>query len=88
MMAIAAMRAAAEQGLKIPEDIAFFGVDNIEISEFTSPPLSTIHVPKLEMGMFAVKMLLDYLNNRYTVPVKLIVPYTMMLRRSSGGSSE
>ncbi|MED4955042.1 LacI family DNA-binding transcriptional regulator [Paenibacillus sp. FSL R5-0527] len=88
MMAIAAMRAAAEQGLKIPEDIAFFGVDNIEISEFTSPPLSTIHVPKLEMGMFAVKMLLDYLNNRYTVPVKLIVPYTMILRRSSGGNSE
>lgn len=88
MMAIAAMRAAVEQGLKIPEDIAFFGVDNIEISEFTSPPLSTIHVPKLEMGMFAVNMLLDYLNNRYAVPVKLIVPYTMMLRRSSGGNSE
>lgn len=84
MMAIAAMRAATERGLRIPEDIAFFGVDNIEISEFTSPPLSTIHVPKLEMGMFAVKMLLDYLENRYAIPVKLMIPYKIMLRHSSG----
>ena len=88
MMAIAAMRAATERGLKVPEDIAVFGVDNIEISEFTSPPLSTIHVPKLEMGMFAVKMLLDYLDNRYDIPVKLTIPYKMMLRRSSGGNGE
>ncbi|WP_059041052.1 LacI family DNA-binding transcriptional regulator [Paenibacillus rubinfantis] len=88
MMAIAAMRAATEWGLRIPEDIAIFGVDNIEISEFTSPPLSTIHVPKLEMGMFAVKLLLDYLDNRYDIPVNLTIPYKMLLRRSSGGSSE
>lgn len=35
--AIPAMRAVAEQHLRIPEDIAFFGVDNIELSQFTSP---------------------------------------------------
>ncbi|MBT2293394.1 LacI family DNA-binding transcriptional regulator [Paenibacillus albidus] len=83
MMAIAAMRAATERGLRIPEDIAFFGVDNIEISEFTSPPLSTIHVPKLEMGLFAVKLLLDYLDNQYSIPVKMIIPYRCLLRHSS-----
>ncbi|MNO42418.1 HTH-type transcriptional repressor CytR [compost metagenome] len=88
MMAIAAMRAATERGLRVPEDIAFFGVDNIEISEFTSPPLSTVHVPKLEMGMFAVKVLLDYLDNRHAIPVKLVIPHKMMLRRSTGSVSE
>ncbi|WP_139991559.1 LacI family DNA-binding transcriptional regulator [Paenibacillus paridis] len=88
MMAIAAMRAATERELKIPDDIAFFGVDNIEISEFTSPPLSTIHVPKLEMGMFAVKLLLDYLENQYTIPVKMIIPYQCMLRHSTRSKIE
>lgn len=85
MMAIAAMRAATERELKIPDDIAFFGVDNIEISEFTSPPLSTIHVPKLEMGMYAVKLLLDYLDHQYTIPVKMTIPYRCVFRHSTNG---
>lgn len=88
MMAIAAMRAATEQGLRIPDDIAFFGVDNIEISEFTSPPLSTIHVPKLEMGMFAVKQLLDYLDHQYEVAVKMIIPYRCIFRQSSNSKRD
>ncbi|WP_040718974.1 LacI family DNA-binding transcriptional regulator [Paenibacillus daejeonensis] len=85
MMAIAAMRAAAERGLRIPEDMAFVGVDNIEISEFTSPPLTTIHVPKLEMGRYAVKLLLDYLDRQYTLPVRMTIPYQMVYRHSSNG---
>jgi DNA-binding LacI/PurR family transcriptional regulator len=84
MMAIPAMRAAAEQQLAIPKDVAFFGVDNIEVSQFTSPPLSTINVPKLEMGMVAAKTLLDYLHRLLTIPVKILVPYQLILRQSSG----
>ncbi|OXM15199.1 LacI family DNA-binding transcriptional regulator [Paenibacillus herberti] len=87
-MAIAAMRAASERGLRIPEDIAFFGVDNIEISEYTSPPLSTIHVPKMEMGSYAVKLLFSYLNQEYTLPVRMTVPHQLIVRRSSGVVSD
>ncbi|MGO4538813.1 LacI family DNA-binding transcriptional regulator [Paenibacillus sp. 2TAB19] len=83
MMAIAAMRAATERGLRVPEDIAVIGIDNIEISEFTSPPLTTIHVPKVEMGMYAVKLLLDYLDNQYSLPIRMTIPYRMIHRRSS-----
>ncbi|WP_168122481.1 LacI family DNA-binding transcriptional regulator [Paenibacillus sp. HB172176] len=82
-MAIAAMRAITERGLRIPEDIAIVGIDNIELSEFTSPPLTTIHVPKIEMGMYAVKLLLDYLDNQYSLPVRVTVPYRMIYRRST-----
>lgn len=84
MMAIPAMRAVTEQQLSIPNDLAFFGVDNIELSQYTTPPLSTINVPKLEMGMIAAKMLLDYLNQLFTIPVKVLVPYELILRESSG----
>jgi LacI family transcriptional regulator len=83
MMAIPAMRAVTERKLSIPEDVAFFSVDNIELSQFTSPPLSTIHVPKMEMGMIAAKTLIDYLNRQYTIPVKIWVPYELKLRHSS-----
>ncbi|THF79961.1 LacI family DNA-binding transcriptional regulator [Cohnella fermenti] len=88
MMAIAAMRAATERGLRIPEDIAIVGVDNIEISEFTSPPLTTIHVPKIEMGIYAVRLLLDYLEHRYSLPVRMTIPYRMVYRRSSDAPAQ
>lgn len=88
MMAIPAMKAVLEQQLSIPQEVAFFGVDNIEFSQFTSPPLSTINVPKLEMGKIAAKMLLDYLNQLLSIPVKVLVPYELILRESSGGERD
>ncbi|WP_010271622.1 LacI family DNA-binding transcriptional regulator [Paenibacillus senegalensis] len=83
VMAISAMRAAAEMGMRIPEDIAFFGVDNIEVSQYTSPPLSTIHVPKYEIGQMAAYLLADYLESKLTFPIKALLPYELKLRASS-----
>lgn len=83
VMAIAAMRAATENGLRIPDDIAFFGVDNIEISQYTSPPLSTIHVPKFEIGQTAAYLLADCLEGRQKFPVKVLLPYELKIRGST-----
>ncbi|HEX7056028.1 MAG TPA: LacI family DNA-binding transcriptional regulator [Bacilli bacterium] len=83
MMAISAMRAVLEAGLKIPEDIAFIGIDNIDFSQYTSPPLSTIHIPKFEIGHIAAKTLVDYLQDRYPVPVKITVLFQLIKRQSS-----
>jgi len=83
VMAIAAMRAVTEAGLRVPDDIAFFGVDNIDISQYTSPPLSTIHVPKYEIGQTAAYLLSDYLEGKMKYPIKALLPYELMIRRSS-----
>lgn len=83
MMGIAAIRAVTEQGLRIPEDIAFVGLDNIDIAQYTSPPLSSIHIPKFEMGMIAARTLVDYLEGRYTFPVKIVTPFELKIRQSS-----
>jgi LacI family transcriptional regulator len=83
VMAISAMRAAAEKGLKIPEDIAFFGFDNIESSKYTVPALSTIHIPKIEIGETAANVLLDYMAERYEVPMKILLPYELCIRQST-----
>lgn len=84
MMAIAAMRAVSEQGLRIPDDIAFVGLDNIEISKYTSPPLSTIHIPKYEMGLVAAKSVIDLIDECYPLPFKMLLPFEVIVRESSG----
>jgi len=83
MMAISAMRAANECGLRIPDDIAFVGLDNIELSAYSSPPLTTVHIPKFEIGSIAAKTLIDYIQGKYPIPVKISVPFELKIRQSS-----
>lgn len=83
MMAISAMRAVSERNLRIPEDIAFIGLDNIEISQYTTPPLSSVHIPKYEMGQTAAKIMIDSLQRNFALPFKLFLPYKLVLRQSS-----
>jgi LacI family transcriptional regulator len=83
VMAIAAMRAVTENGLRVPEDVAFFSVDNIEISQYTSPPLSTVHVPKFEIGRTAARTLVNCLEGKQEYPVKILLPFELKIRQSS-----
>ncbi|MDN3017464.1 LacI family DNA-binding transcriptional regulator [Paenibacillus sp. BSR1-1] len=83
LMAIAAMRAVIENDLKIPEDIAFFGVDNIEMAKYTSPPLSTVDIPKYEMGRMAAKTIMDLIEEKIKLPIKIILPFEIVIRESS-----
>lgn len=78
MMAIGAMRAVNELGLTIPDDISLIGFDNISLSAYTLPPLTTIEQPVDAMGAEAVEKLLyriDHPDKNYqrdTLPVQLI----------------
>jgi LacI family transcriptional regulator len=58
MMAFGAARALMEMGLKVPGDVSVIGFDDIEFANVISPPLTTIHQPKYEMGQAAVQILL------------------------------
>ena len=64
MMAVGAYEAAKELGYKIPNDIAIAGFDDIYLSQFLIPRLTTIHVPITELGSKAVKYLLDKINKK------------------------
>ncbi len=64
-MAMGAYRAAAEVGLRIPQDISIMGFDNQpHIAEALWPPLSTMQLPHYEMGTWAVNRLIDELENK------------------------
>jgi DNA-binding LacI/PurR family transcriptional regulator len=56
--AIGAMRAVREQGLRVPRDISIAGFDDLYLSSYTDPPLTTIWQPKREMGLLAAEILL------------------------------
>ena len=62
LQAIGAMRAARERGLKVPDDVSVVGLDDILLSSYTDPPLTTVQQPKQEMGRIAVQILVELLG--------------------------
>ncbi len=82
--AIGAMEAIREFGLQIPDDIAIASIDNIAESAYTRPSLTTVHVPKMEMGILAFQRLHHLITSKNDIPVKNIVYSELIVRESSG----
>lgn len=83
MLAIPAMRAVVENHGRIPEDIAIMGMDNIDVAQYTTPPLTSVSVPKYEIGRVAAKSIVDYLDGHFPMATKILLPGTLIIRESS-----
>lgn len=83
LMALGALRAAAEAGCLVPKDIAVVGYDDLELSQFTNPPLTTIAQPKKEIGTQAVQLLVDRISQKSRPPSRLVLPPALIVRRST-----
>jgi LacI family transcriptional regulator len=59
VLAIGALRAAKEMGLRVPQDISITGFDDLEIAQLAEPALTTVHVPHREMGRRAANLLIE-----------------------------
>jgi DNA-binding LacI/PurR family transcriptional regulator len=81
--ALGALEAIKDAGLKVPDDISIVGFDNIADSEHTYPPLTTIHVPKYEMGVTAMQRLVAIINNSEEMPVRTCVYTDLVIRGST-----
>ncbi|WP_051314802.1 LacI family DNA-binding transcriptional regulator [Alteribacter aurantiacus] len=66
-MAMGAINAIKDHGLKVPEDIAVTGFDNLSISKYFNPPLTTVHVPKKQWGIHAAETLFDMLGKKENI---------------------
>lgn len=62
-MALGAMRALREHGLRIPDDVSVISFDNAELAAFTEPPLTTIDFDFSQQDAMAVKYLIEILND-------------------------
>lgn len=63
LMAVGCMRAAAERGLTIPQTLSVVGFDDIRLASFTNPPLTTVAQPKVDIGTWATKLLLERIQD-------------------------
>jgi len=87
-MALGAMSAALEKGIKIPKDLAMIGFDGIAESEFFCPPLSTMNQNQNELGCIAVEELIAEIENKSLASVLFAPKYIeikpeLIIRQSS-----
>ena len=82
-MAVGALRALREAGIKIPEDMAIMGFDGLPSSENATPTLTTIKQPVTATGARAVRILNDLVTGVATAPVAELMPVELVIRESS-----
>jgi LacI family transcriptional regulator len=85
MMAIGCLAALAEAGVRVPEDVAIGGFDDIPISRYVAPALTTIHVPIAALGAAALEALVQGLEQPAAqAPTMTVLPVELVVRRSCG----
>jgi len=82
-MALSALQELKARGIKIPEDIAITGFDDVEETSLVTPPLTTVHQPLYEMGEKSVEMILSIISGK-DVPEKVFLPTKPIIRNSCG----
>jgi LacI family transcriptional regulator len=84
LSAIGALDAARAAGLRVPDDLAIVGFDDIEAASLVAPPLSTVVNPALEIGRTAAALLAERMTAAYTGPARAVtVPSPLIVRGSS-----
>lgn len=83
IVAIGAMKALKEAGLKIPEDIAVVGFDDISFASMYDPSLTTISQPKYDMGCEAMNMLIRKIKGELSHSMKLVLEHSLKIREST-----
>lgn len=81
--AIAAIKRFSEAGIKIPEQLSVVSMDDIELAQYVSPMLTTVSMPKTEMGKLAVRILIDRINKGHRLPMKVYLPHKLLIREST-----
>jgi LacI family transcriptional regulator len=83
-LALGAYDALAERGLRCPDDVSVVGFNDIPFIDKVSPPMTTIHIPQVEIGAEAARLLLEQLEDPTRHPRSLLLPVTLVVRGSTG----
>jgi len=81
--AIGVMQCLKNKGIEIPDRISVIGFDDVEADLFIDPPLTTIRVPKLDMGTEAIQLILGIINNKNIKTKKILMPVELIVRKST-----
>jgi DNA-binding LacI/PurR family transcriptional regulator len=84
VVAFGAIQAIHTRGLAIPQDIALVGFDDVSVSQFIEPFLTTIRLPAYELGWEAGKLSLELINKKELVSHGQLLPTELIVRASCG----
>jgi DNA-binding LacI/PurR family transcriptional regulator len=83
LMGFGAMRALQERGLRVPQDVSVLGMDDLEIAEMVTPPLTTIHYPIKELVERAMELLISQIGSRESRSQTIVLDPRLTIRRST-----
>lgn len=86
-VALGALSAIHQRGLRVPQDIAVVGYDDIPIARFTIPPLTTVRTPALEQGRRAGEMLISLIRGEAPEAKQVRLESELIVRESCGAAS-
>jgi LacI family repressor for deo operon, udp, cdd, tsx, nupC, and nupG len=82
-MAIGVLRAARERGILVPEELSVIGVDDMPLSSYFDPPLTTMRQDTLSIGREAARLLIDTLEKNTTSPKHILLQAQLIQRQST-----
>jgi LacI family transcriptional regulator len=84
LVAVGALRACAEQDLRVPGNVAIVGCDDIPLAALVSPALTTIHIPTYNLGQQTMGLLLQRIDSADEISQSIVVSPHLVIRDSSG----
>jgi DNA-binding LacI/PurR family transcriptional regulator len=81
-MAVGAMRGIRERGLRIPEDISVTGFDNVKLAQFCYPALTSVHIPRDQIGRIICNSLLP--SDKTVIEHDVVIDPELVVRDSTG----
>jgi len=84
LLALGALRAIRSAWLRVPQDIALAGFNDIPQAELTDPPLTSVAAPVRQMGVEAMTMLQALIAGEQPARRQVVLPVTLVVRRSCG----
>ena len=82
LIAIGAMKAFAQCGIKVPDDVSIIGFDDIPMTSIIEPQLTSVHVSCEALGDLAIKQLLRRKKNSSAVPKRISIATSLIIRSS------
>ena len=87
--AIMLMNAVKEKGLKVPEDISIMGFDDIDAASYLNSSLTTVQVPKNEIGAIAARRIIEHIKSKSNlIPMRSVLGTKLVIRKSTAVRGE
>ena len=84
VMAVGALRELRERGLRVPQDVSITGFDNVKLSEYCYPALTTVHIPRERIGHLVADALLAKTDKASVNEHEMVIDPEFVLRDSTG----